>query len=277
MIKPHTDKRFRFGLFEIIVAGIAVVALMAFAVIFFRKTEYIPIVIRVTNSNFLYIGDNPPSWYAQALAVGSSEYDGLQQQQAVVEKTLYYPVDETHKALFLTMKVKAVYTRTKKQYSYKGRPLIVGGPIRFELQNQLVDGVILRVGKQVDTPSRELTVNARLMNDTGANSGTNGVSPYVADAVNVGDTIRDSAGTELAKITGKTVKPALRYTFPANGDILVREDPLLKDVFLTIKLKVDVINGEEYFMNVARIRVNSRVYLEMPTITIFPEIMSIER
>lgn len=266
------------SLFDYAIIAGAILFLLFLFIVLFRKTTSITFTMKVTNPNILYSNDNPPYWYAYSLQKGDAERDSFGKIRAEIQNVQIYPINPNRKVVFLKVSVLAVFNKSKKQYSYKGKPIIVGSNIRLELQNNLIDGVITETGlNSLPYEEKELLISAKVVNLEPVYQETEGVGSYIADAIHVGDSIKDASGNTILKIIDKQTQPADRYVMTSDGRVFVTPDPKKKDVYLTLMAKVKEIQGEEYFLDSIRVRVGEELPIDLPNITIYPVITDIKR
>lgn len=267
------------GIFDIALAVSAVIGITLIAVILFRKTVFTTVTVKVTNPNPLYSETNPPPWYAFAFHPGDKELDAAGRVQAEILDTFAYPSYDNKKIVFLKLRVRAVYSRSKKQLTYKGKPLIVGSEMRVELTNQLVDGVVTEM-ESAPSPYQDkyLTVKTELLEYNPVFLETDGVDEFKANAIRVGDTMKDNNGTTLVTVLDKSVVPADRY-ITNERFVTVVQDPKKKHVTLTVKIKAQELRGEQFFLYTFPVKVGDALPISLPNITIAPiitELLSVE-
>jgi len=263
------------GIFDIALTASAVVGIALLAFFLFRKTTFTTITVRITNPNPLYSGANPPTWYASAFHKGDKELDTVGTTQAEILEVHAYSLDETRQIVFLKLRVRAVYSRSKNQYTYKGNPLIIGSSIHLEFTNNLVDGIVTEIAN-APTPYKEkmITVQATMLEYNPIYPETDGVDDFKANAIQVGDTMKDNNGKVIATIVNKSVAPADRYV-TNQGTVSVVPDPLKKHVSLTILVRTYELNGVALFLYSFPVQVGGTLPLDLPNITIGPTITDI--
>jgi len=266
----------KLGLFEMTLIGFGIISVITFGVILFRKTTYLTITVQVTEPNVLYTKDrNPPFWYAAMLKPGTIETDSLGIKNAEILGVRYYPTETTDKIVFIKLRIRSVYNKSKNQHSYKGKPLLVGSSIRVEFQNNIIDGIIVE-SDRLQSPYQEKTmfIRVKLIYLNAVYKETEGSPAYIANAINIGDSMQDSNGKTILTVMEKDVEPADRY-ITDNGALNVVKDPLRKDIHLTLKITSQQINNDNYFLYTYKVKINQFILLELPNITFFPIITEI--
>lgn len=247
---------------------IPVIVLCSFYFFFYRKSEYINIKIKVTDQDVLYQSTEPKSWYANQFEVGDKEYDALGRVVTEIVSVDSFNIDSIHKAVYLNLKVKAVFDTRSKLYSARGKTLIFGAPMRFNLSKITFDGFVTQFpgSDLVNSTSTEyMTVHA-----IGRN-----VEPLIASVVQKGDKIFDSNNNLLAEVNNVEVKPAEQVTQTDSGDLYLRYNPLYKDIILTINVRTKKLHNEIFMFDNLPFKIGETIPLNFNKISIFPMITNI--
>lgn len=255
--------------FDLIVAVTLFIVALALFLLFYRRAEYINIRVRVTDQEVLYAQTLPKNWYARRFVVGDYELDTLGRKITEILNVERFAVNNEKDVVFLDLRVRATYDTRTKMYSTRGKQIMFGAPMRFNLQGITFDGVVTEFPR-----SQELYtyvddyVTVRTLGRA--------VEPYVVASVSEGQTVYDSNKNELAKILKVESRPAEKVTTTDRGDLLLRYDPLYKDLYLTIRIKVKRIQGETIMFDSIPVKVDQVVPLNFDKITLFPTITAIE-
>jgi hypothetical protein len=258
----------RFTLFDISILFFAVAVLAIFFVFFYRKSEFITIRVKVTDQDVLYAATVPQNWYAERFEVGDVELDAAGRKIAEITNVYRYNVGADKQAVYLDLSVKATYDTRSKTYSARGKTIRFGAPMRFNLSKITFDGLVTEFpgsdqNQTVETGSVTIKVLGR------------GVEPYLATSFAVGDTMLDSNNTILAEITRVEIVPAERVTSNTAGDLLLRRDPLYKDVYIEVKLKTKTVNGVTYIFDDIPLKIGETVGINLKQVSLAPQIVEI--
>lgn len=180
----------------------------------------------------------------------------------------------TKKAIYVTLKLRGSYNAAANQYRYAGTSLVVGEWIRLTFRSMAINGMVVRVqdSGRWETPKEILLVKTQVKTDDSPWGGplpvteATGVDLYVADALHVGDMVKDSEGTILAEIIEKSVTPAKSVAADAAGNLRATVHPRKYDVFLTIRILVRPLGDTKYFLESVPVRINERLPLYFPLI-----------
>lgn len=217
-----------------------------------------------------------PYWLADTLRKGDLQYNNLGRKIAEVVDIQNYQWFEEKKMVYLTVSLKAGYNSRTKKLTFNYRPLEIGKPIELEVGNVGFMGVITDLDNEKDHWEwQERIVEVRVSLWSGIFPETLGLPSWRAEAIKVGDKMVDSQGRILAEVLEKNEKPAEKIVVTDDGRVLLREDPLKKDVVLRAKLRTIQREGVSYFLDDIKIKVGSNILLALPEIDILPEITKI--
>jgi len=139
-----------------------------------------------------------------------------------------------------------------------------------------VDGLISFIeGVEDKRVWEEKIVEARVTLLSGIFPETLGIFPWRAEAIKIGDEMKDTQGRVVAEVLEKRVSPAEKIVTTADGRVFTRQDPIKKDVILVVKIKTVKEEGVNYFLDVFKVKVGQAIFLSFPEIDIYPEITKI--
>lgn len=247
----------------IILVAVAVVAIS----LILKKSNHLDVTVKITEQNILYSSNGPRSWFAYLFHPGQAELDGFGRPTAEVKKVYYYDLSLNEKAVYLTMKIKTNQNKRSKTDYYKGKPIAVGAPIKIELEGILVEGIVVKVGSGVNdgTASKKIILEAKLFE----------AENFLVDSLHIADEITDADGKSKVVIKSKRVEPALIMTTDSFGNLHLRRSPLKKDVYLTLEVDSDAVNGEYYLFRDIRLVINEAIPLRFKTISLYPLVTKI--
>lgn len=265
-----------FTLFDKLLIALGIVGVIFLAYIFFRKSAHLTVTIKVGSDNVLYESNGIQSWFSQLFYTGMTEKDGLGTTRAQVLKVYSYDTSPTRRAVYLTTKLKVVYNRASDQYTYKGYPVLVGSTLRLYLDRMLVDGLITHVEGMRDPRERKtLIVKTQVREETSVFPETAGTKDYIANALLVGDEIKDGQGNTIIKILDKQVEDAKKTVTTSDGRILLQSDPVKKDVYLTLQIEAIKMNNKYFLFDDVPIQIGIGVPFESTFVSVWPDVMSI--
>ncbi len=180
----------------------------------------------------------------------------------------------TKQAVYVTFKLRGSYNASSNQYRYSGVSIVAGDWIRFTFRSMMINGMVVRVEEsgRWERPKTVMLVRTQIKTDDPPWGGAlpvseaTGVDAYVADALHIGDTVKDSDGNMLAEIVEKSVTPAKSVAADAGGNLRATTHPRKFDVFLTVRLLTRTIGNTNYFLEALPVRINERLPLYFPLI-----------
>lgn len=275
----------KLALFDKLLITFAILGITIFAVIFFRKSSYLTVTLRVGQENIYYSYWSPNNADTSGVAPsvdnffykGMTEKDGFGRSMAEVLDINSYRLVSSRSTLFLKTRLRTTYSRSNNQYSYKGTPVLVGSKISLYLDNVSVDALVVEIDGMGDSiEKKSLIVEGQIIDQNSTYLGTSGVNAYVADAIHLGDTVKDLQGNTMIKILSKVVKPATKTVATSDGRVLVVQDPLRKDVYLIMEVTADVIQGKYFLFKDVPILINEDIPVCTEVICFYPTIVDIQ-
>ena len=221
------------------------------------------------------------NWFSQLLKIGMEERDGLGRNVAKVTNIFQYDSSPDTSNTYLTLKIKTTYSRGSGQYTFKGKPVLVGSEIKLILDHILVNGTITDLLSTGASPDLHKTViKATLYKTTWYNPvnnylNTDGVPPYLAAAIKIGETVYDSQNRPIIKVVDKKISDAQTSISTADGRLVIRTNPLLQDVAYTLELLTTSVSEKEYLLGNIPIIIGQDIPIHTKSASIYPTITSI--
>ena len=242
-----------------------------------NQDRWITIEFKVTN-NPTYLpfnGETPPYWVSDKIKAGDVQYDELGQTNLKVLSVKSWGFQ--NKETWVTASVKAKYKSKQKKYTYQYQPLEIGRSLDITINGTNIHGIVTSIQGFSDIrKTYDVTVKARLVDSWSPYSvTTRGVDPWVADAIEKGQIMKDTSGKIIAEILDKEVKPAEKVITTSDGRVLLGEDPLKKDVYLTVRLKVTKNDDTYLFLENVPIKIGFSFSLYLEHVFLSPVITQI--
>ena len=266
--KPHV--------FHVVLILLVISVGIGFFYIFLRKPTYLSVEIKVGSEAVYYEGGTTKAWLSQFIHEGMTEKDGLGKTIADVVKIRSYDTANT-KAMYATTRILAVYNRNSNQYTFRGKPLLVGSTIRLYLDRVLVDGLITYIEGVPDPRiKKRLVVEAQLINETNVFPEVSGVKQHIADAITEGQEVKDSQNNTIIKVIKKREEDAKKIVTTSDGRTFVQTYPLRKDVYLTLEVQALLIGDRYYVLDDIPLIIGWGIPINTKTFVASPEITSIK-
>lgn len=278
---------------EVIGVGFFFLLLSIAAFFFLRSGEYVTVKLRITQSDGLknyLVWDMPPLWYTQILKPGMGEQDFFGRSMIEIKNVLTSFPEDNEELVYVELKIKAIYNKRTKQYSYNGVPLLIGSYHRFKLSGLQIPGVIHSVGdlgsNNFETKKYTLTGFLDPRNNEGSvYNFTNkivdlvrfdGVPIYISKLLYKGLQMKDDQGKIYAEIIDVKKGAARKYIIDRDKEISII-DPEREKVELTVEINATMINGRPYFKDdVKRMTVGNTLFLDFNDFGVSFTISSLE-
>jgi len=257
----HTDilkKHKYFNKFIILVLLSLVFTILYFLYFNLRSQTYIYISV--------YRGD-VPYWVADVVSVSDKDLDSFRRINAEVLDKEQYDINGPNKNVLLILRSKVIKDRSGT-YLFKNKPLLVGGGINLILGNVQWSGTVVYLGLQPPIYKYKkllLTVKGKQ------------TESWITDSLNISDTMTNNKGQILAKVLEKKVTLAEVRVDTASGLAVVSYDKTKRDIEAKLEILTKEINGEYYFIDKQKIKVDEAVTFYFKGITIYPKIISIDK
>ncbi len=272
-VKYIKSKIKKLKLFDWVLIVFGLVTLVTFVILFFRKSTYITATVSVGEDSVIYGSLGPSTWFANAFHKGQKEKDGLGRVQSEVLSVYSYDTSPNHKTVYLDVRLNSVYNRATDTYTYKGTSVLIGSTVKLNLDKIYAEGLITEVqGFPTHSKKQTIKIEAQIREENPTYPGTAGTKSYLADAIKIGDTIKDNSGSTLIKILDKKVVPAQITITTSDGRALSAIDPIKKDVTLTLEVLAENVEGKYYFLNNIPILIDQAIPLNTDTLSIFPTV-----
>lgn len=261
-----------------VIIAISFGVLVFFVAASLNQERWITIEFKVTNPATYFPnmgGGDAPYWVADKIRTGDIQYDtlGKKNLEILSIKKWGYQYKET----WVTASIKAKYKPKQKKYTFLYQPLEIGRSIDVTINGSNIHGIVSSIEGFSDTrPLYTIWVKTRIIDSSSYYSmNTRGVDSWVAQHIDKNEQIRDLYGKVIATILDLEIKPAERVVTTYDGRVLVIEDPLKKDVYLTLELQVTKPDNTYMFLEDKPILIGSSVPLLFKNLVIFPVITEI--
>lgn len=274
------DRFNRLAIFDKFFILIAVLGVLFVGFLLFRKSTFVTVTVKVDEESIQYepwrANNGSRSWFALMFYEGMKEQDGLGRTMSEVMSVRSYDTGPAVKAVYLNLNVRGVYNRASDQYTFKGVPLLVGATIDLKLDHLKVRGLVIGVEGQRDPRQKvKLQVKTKIKEESATFPGSSGTRDYVADAIVVGDEIVDSQNNVIVRVVDMLVENAVRTVVTDKGEVLIRRDPIRKDVSLTFEVNATKLGELYYMFDDIPILVGHGLPLNFSTVSVFPDVTNI--
>lgn len=263
---------------DFIILGFSLLFILIFAFLFFRKSSNITVTVKVGDEDFYspynpkwYTPSTTKTWLADLFYEGQKEKDGLGKIKAEVLDVFSYYKTQNEKNVLLKIRLNTVYEKASNTHNYKGVSILIGSKIKLNLDQIYVNGTIVEVENfPLKWKKQKIIVETQIIDNNPVYLGTSGTDIYLANAININQEVKDNKGNTIIKIVDKKVKPAQKIVTNANGQVLLKFDPVKKDVFLILEINALVINNQYFLFEDVPIKIGYEIPINLPEISVFP-------
>jgi len=266
----------RLTVFDWLTILVVLAGLTFLALFIFKEEKWIKVEVKISRPEWWWNAKPPPYWLADTIQKGDKQHDSLGKKVAEVLDIKSYEWGEERKMTYLILNLKVEVEKRKKILKFNHRSLEIGKSIDLELSKTGMQALVTFIEGIPDTRIWEdKIVEVKVAHWSNIFPETLGLFPWRAEAIKVGDQMKDSQGRVIAEVLSKKAAPAEKIVTTADGHVFVRQDPLKKDVTLMIKLKTFRQNGIDYYLHDIKLKVGSQILLALPEIDIWPEVTKI--
>lgn len=266
----RSEKLFLFFSVVLIVVG-AVITIL----ILTRKETWLNVEVKMARPEW-WVDVRTPYWLGDTIAVGDRQLDSLGKTMAEVIGVDGFNFSDNQRIVYVRLKLRVGVNKRSQKYSFDHRPLAIGEPVELSFFGKAATGYVRAIEGVIDRRSyQQLTIGARLINISPVFPETLGVFPWRAEAVHVGDKMTALDGKVLAEVLEAKSAPADKTVITSSGNIFIGKDPLLKDVYMKLRLLVTDYNGDKYFLDDFKVKVGNNIFVALPDIDIYPEVVNL--
>lgn len=280
MIGFRTGK-YKIKLFDTLLVASLTIVLLSFFILLTRTTKDLVVTIKVGQDNVKDLANERGvgEWYSSALFLNLKDQSYFDTSTANIINIKQYDADPGKKNIYVTVNLKTIYNTALKRYTYNGKNVLIGSPIDINFDRLYLYGVIVDIeGYRPNDKMVNLIVKSQFINNQ-ANfkfQDTGGVPPFVADGLQEGDIIKDFHGGSVVELIKKDIENAKRVVVTSDGNVLLREDPYLKDIFLTFKIRAVKRENRYYFFEDLPILINYPLPIHFDKTSIWPLVTAID-
>lgn len=257
----------KIGVFELLI-GFLILLVLVFIMIQARsKKEWIKAEIKISSSAWwqAYF-TSPPFWLGESVKIGDSEFDSGGKKIAEVLDVKIYELSlinefeaTTRKDFYLTLNLQVDRSKRTGKIKFKNQPLEIGSSIELHLTNTYIPGLIVNIeGVDEEKEMAELVVEGIWLN----------VFPWSAEAIPIGGEMKDGMDNVVAKILDKQIYLSDIFVTTDDGRVLLRKDPLKRDVVIKAKILVKKQGENFYFREDQKVKIGENLFFHFPGVDV---------
>ncbi len=264
-------------LFDLFLIFIFIASVVSLYFLLFRTKKELTIVVKAFEDSVSWPDQRSSVWFNKLFYPRMKEKDTFGNTVAEIIKVRKYDNRPDQDTVYLTLKIKTVYSPGSRTNTYKGKNVLIGSTLQLFLDNVFVEAMIVSIGNSKDRyPLKKLLVQSQLKNETPVYLETSGVNSYIADNINEGSIIKDTQGRTILKILRVDVEDAKKIVTTANGEVLLRRDPLKKDVYLTLEVSAFKVDNRYFFFDDIAVLIDKPIPIHLDFLSIFPVVTSVK-
>lgn len=230
-----------------------------------QKDTFVTVELLASGGEWWWGVPPPYYWNARDVAAGSIEYDALNKPAVEILDVVKYGEDD-RRFMWMKVRLRAKRNYLTKQFVFRQESLQIGKVLHIAPNNVALVGQIVGidgVGTMWNTEYVEVTGKAIH------------IHPWEADIIQVGDKITDNNGDLVVEITDKKAELSDVMTTTWQGETLSRKNPLLRDVTLTMKMRVMKDGHARYFNYYQPVGVGNKTRIQFAGTAVEINIMSV--
>ncbi|HVZ66871.1 MAG TPA: hypothetical protein VG917_01285 [Patescibacteria group bacterium] len=238
----------KFGILDFIILLVIALSILIFSKFIHHKSTWINVDAvaygSVFQANSLHAGDSETEPSGKKIAEINSV--DIQDSPLSGQNTVF------SKIVVLHLKILADSVNGGG-IQYKNQPIRIGSQIDFTFSSTFVQAYISGIDGSNNYNYVYKTVTLVLYNRW----------PWLADAVNVGDTKKDQRGYTLVKIIGKNASPAEVSNTDSSGQSVIGYDNAKIDLTLKLNIRAQKINNELIFQGYNNLSVGNQITINI--------------
>lgn len=256
----------KIGIFELLLGFLVLLVLVVVMIQTRSKEQWVKAEAKISSPSWWQAYFTPPPyWLGESIKVGDKEFDSQGKVVAEVLGIKVYEVtnlqlqESTRKDFYLTLNLRVSKERKTSKLKFKNQPLEIGGPIELHLVNTYVLGLVTLIeGMPDEGKMKEVVIEGVWLNSY----------PWNAEAIPIGGKMEDGMGNVVAEVLDKKIELAERTVETDWGGLVVSRDPLRRDIYLKVKLKVRKRGDNLYFLYDKKVKVGENLFIQLSGVDI---------
>lgn len=263
VVSKHFITRIDIGILVVVIMLLSSLGVVVKLVL--QQDKYITVELLAAGGEWWWGVPPPYYWNSKDLQVGSKEYDSI--RKPIVEILDVVKYDEDNRSyMWIKARLLVTHNYLTKQFTFRQETLKVGNTIHIAPNNISIIGNVVGIeGFGTIWGSEYVTVTGRAQN----------IDPWEADSLRAGDKILDNKGDLVAEVLDSRVELADVMTMTWTGEALQKKNPLLRDVNLTVKMRVMRNENLLFFNYFQSVGIGNKVRIQFPKIAVEINVMSV--
>ncbi len=255
----NLQKRLKQKIFGLNIIDVFILLLVCLGVIFIvkkyqKKDQWRIVRVQVANPNGWggYDSQGSPFWLSDKIEKGMKELTSDGEISAEILEIQDYERGNEERDLYLIIEVNGYYDKTKEKFVFKNQPLAVGSLVEFDFSEVSFFGWVVDENYNLSRENTEwFEVEVKWEE----------VDPWQAKVLEKGMVMRGFGEEIIAKLIDFQSENADIVTTDDLGRVYVKNNPLKRDVYLTLKLNVEKFGDEYYFAGHQKLKVGEKLWV----------------
>lgn len=230
-----------------------------------QKDTFVTVELLASGGEWWWGVPPPYYWNTRDVVIGATEYDSLNKPAVEVLDLVKYSEDD-RRFMWMKVRLRAKRNYLTKQYVFRQESLQIGKTLHIAPNNIALVGHVVGIEGIGNLWSTEyVEVVGKALN----------IRPWEADIIKIGDKITDNKGDLVVEILDKKAEYADVMTTTWQGEVLQKKNPLLRDVTITMKMRVMKDGQMRYFNYYQPVGVGNKTRIQLAGTAVEINVMSV--
>jgi hypothetical protein len=231
---------------------ILVLGFLFFLRFYFRqKPTWVGVELKMSSPHWWAEDTVPPYWLADSIDVGDEELGFFNKKVAEVKDIRVFETTEEVKEVYLSLDLRANYNSKTEKYNFKGQAVEIGSALELHLDDVFVQGLVTAISSEEDK-TKEVVITGEVENKY----------PWQVENIDVGEQMKDGQERVVAEVLEKELFLADYLTTDWQGNLYLKKRPDKRDGIFKIRIKVDEIGDNYYFVNEQKVKIGEQLFLQ---------------
>lgn len=259
-------KFYKFNYLDLLVVAILGIIISIFLINRFnKKSIWIDARISIEDGELWFNGELPAYWLVEGLEPGMESYNSFGEKVATIEDVQTFSIGGTKKFSIVDLKLRVIYDKEKKFFSYNYQPLRKGDSLDFIFGKNKVSGLLIAL----DEPPAKQILKTVVVKQ-------NFLEDWYVNQYEIGMQMIDTEGRVLATIKDITIQDTkISRIKNIDGELFVADEDY-KDVILELEiLTTQDPDGSYRFLNGTALKIGNEVWFHFPKFETISTIMEV--
>lgn len=233
---------------------------------FFQKDTYLTVELMATGGEWWWGVPPPYYWNVEPIRKGGVEYDVLKKPLVEILDVVKHDQDN-RSYVWIKARLRVRRNKLTGKYNFRQGEVQIGKMITIYPNNVVVIASVVGI-EGVNEFRKESTKIITLE--------WKRIEPWRADAIQVGDTMKDDNGEIVAEVLEKNTHLAEESTTDYLGNIRVSHNPIRRDIFLKMKIKTIESEGRSFFSFYQKLETGLELFIPLSKTSLHAVVTSVQ-